>query len=579
MTPAAHPAAAAVTAPAADPAHPSTTRRAAVARRAAIAAAALLALGAAGAAWAQNPPPRPVRPTDQMPLILHVPAAPQPSQHPMPPLTDAQRARLRQAQDLNVSGNPEQALPLLKGLMNEVPHHPLILTQWARAQNMLEDFAAVERTARAERLAQKDSLLLGAELAEALERQGRPRDAAQIAIEAWVASPLEPEWARDVLVRAEDVVPRDVREMLRRANLRYPERLDLARGCARIEWKLGDLRAALKTLATAERSEARPRMRFTFAEELMLQATTRDSTGAIETWLDLAADTRYDASYRTASARRAWDVITARDDEREFAPRLQKALADLPTKSLSAELRLGLARGLREAGRTAEARALLEPEGGREDLPEFAAERALADLRDGPPARALPGLRAAADRSPEQSFRYAEALFYAGQTDSAHTWYEKVTTDPRGPYTGAALERLYLLEESGAKAALPVFGRIAYEEWRGETRRATALTDSLFRALPRGSLWAQAALMLAAQRSAAGDAAGALEPLLAVADSLPDDRLAPVARDHAGDIYVRLKDDSRAAAQYEECLSRYPKSWNAPEVRRKLEALRRDKRF
>jgi len=543
------------------------------------AAAALLALAAASAALAQNPQPRPVRPTDQMPLILHIPATPQPSQHPMPPLADAQRAKLRQAQDLNAAGLPDQALPVLKSLLNEAPHHPLVLTELARTQNTLEDFGAVERMARAERLAQKDSLLLGPELAAALEQLGRPRDAAQIAIEAWVASPLEPDWARDVLTRAEDVVPRDVREMLRRANLRTPERMDLARGCARIEWKLGDLRAALKTLATAERSEARPRMRFTFAEELMLEATTRDSTGAIETWLDLAADTRYDASYRTASARRAWDVITARDDEREFAPRLHKALSDLPARSLSAELRLGIARGLREAGRTAEARSLLEPEGGREDPPEFATERALADLRDGPPARALPGLRAAADRSPEQSFRYAEALFFAGQTDSAHAWYEKVTTDSRGQFTGAALERLYLLEESGARAALPVFGRIAYEEWRGETRRATALTDSLFHTLPRGPVWAQAAIMLAAQRSAAGDAAGALEPLLAVADSLPDDRLAPVARDGAGDIYVRLKDESRAAAQYEECLSRYPKSWNAPEVRRKLEQLRRDRRF
>lgn len=50
-------------------------------------------------------------------------------------------------------------------------------------------------------------------------------------------------------------------------------------------------------------------------------------------------------------------------------------------------------------------------------------------------------------------------------------------------------------------------------------------------------------------------------------------------RDRPGDVCVRLKDDSRAAAQYEECLSRYPKSWNAPEVRRKLEQLRRDRRF
>jgi len=569
-------AAAAVVARPAGAAPPS---RALTAHAARAAVAVALALSAAHAAWGQSPPPRPLRGTEQMPLIVHVSPVPALSQHPVPPLTDAQRARLRQAQDLHSAGLPEQALPLLKSLLAEVPHHPLVLTQLARVQNTLEDFAAVERLGRAERLAQRDSLLLGPELATALEALSRSRDAAQVAIEAWVASPVQPDWVHDVLDRAEDAAPRDVRDMVRRAAARSPERTDLARATAHLEWKLGDLRAALKTLAAAERSEARPRLRFTFGEELLVQSTSRDSTGAIETWLDLAGDTGYDASYRTASARRAWDVIAARNAEHEFAPRLQKALADLPLKSMSDELRLGLARGLREAGRTADARALLAPESGRGDVPEFAAERALSDLRDGPPARALPGLRAAAERSPEQTFRYAEALFFAGEADSAHAWYEKVTADPRGPVTGAALERLYLLEENGSPAALPVFGRIAYEEWRGETRRAAALADSLFRTLPRGPLWAEAALMLSAQRTAAGEAAAALEPLLAVADSLPDDRLAPVARARAGDIYVRLKDDSRAAAQYEECLSRYPKSWNAAEVRRKLEALRRDKRF
>lgn len=549
-------------------------------RRARPAAAALLALLAAGSAWAQVPPARPLRPPDPRPLLVHPAPSPALSQRPAPPLSEAQRQRLQRAGNLAGAGNPEKALEVLKPLLAEVPHHPLVLTEMARAQLALEDFAAVERLGRAERIAQKDSILLGRELAQALERLARPREAAQVAVEAWVVSPLPPRWVEDVLTRAADEDPKGVREVLRRANARFPERADIARAAARLDWKLGDLRAALKTLAAAEQTEARPRLRFTFAEELMVQPSTRDSSAAIETWIDVAADTRYDTAYRTASARRAWEVITARGAESEFAPRLQKALADLPPGAMSAELRLSLARGLRKAGRTGEARALLEPEGGRADSPEFAAERALADLRDGPPARALPGLRAAAERSPEHAYRYAEALFFAGQPDSAHAWFEVVAKDPRGSHTGAALERLYLLEETGARAALPVLGRIAYEEWRGETRRAMALTDSLFRALPRGALWAHAALALSTQRAAAGDAAGALEPLLALADSLPDDRLAPVARERAGDVYlVQLKDDSRAAAQYEECLARYPRAWNAPEVRRKLEMLRRERRF
>jgi TolA-binding protein len=86
--------------------------------------------------------------------------------------------------------------------------------------------------------------------------------------------------------------------------------------------------------------------------------------------------------------------------------------------------------------------------------------------------------------------------------------------------------------------------------------------------------------MLSAQRAAAGDATAALVPLLAVADSLPDDRLAPLARQRLGELYLsKLKDESKAAAQWEECLARYPKAWNAPEVRRKLEQLRRERRF
>src|SRR5207253_1940126 len=79
---------------------------------------------------------------------------------------------------------------------------------------------------------------------------------------------------------------------------------------------------------------------------------------------------------------------------------------------------------------------------------------------------------------------------------------------------------------------------------------------------------------------AAGDARAALEPVLAVADSLPGDRLAPVARQRAGDLYLtKLKDEPSALAQYEECLARYPRAWNSAEVRRRVEMLRRERRF
>jgi hypothetical protein len=552
-------------------------------RRALHAAAALIiGLATAAPARAQNNPPRPgFSASDLRPLLVREPVVASLSQHPVAPLTSAQLDRLRRAQGSSAAGLYERARAELVALLSEAPHHPIVLTELARTELALEDYAAVERLGRAERVAQRDSLLLGHELSLALERLGRARDAAAIAIEEWAAAPVEAEWAADVVDRMAGVDLRGVRDLMRRAALALPERTDLVQPLARLEWRLGDVRAALRALSTAERADPRARFRWTFAEERMKDHTTRDSTAATETLLDLAADARYDPAYRTAAARRAWDVIAARADQRAFAPRMLKALADLPPARWSPDLRVGVARGLRELGRTNEARALLQPDAGARDLrSEFELERSLADLRDGPPERALPALRKAAEDNPALAYRYAEALFYAGQVDSAHAWYQRIADNPEGSAAGAALERLYLIEDGTPREALVTFGRIAYESWRGETRRAGTLTDSLVRVLPRGALWAQAALLLSAQRAGAGDDPGALEPLLAIADSLPGDRLAPVARERAGDLYLaKLKDEAHAAGQWEECLARYPKAWNAAAVRRKLEALRRDRRF
>jgi tetratricopeptide (TPR) repeat protein len=291
----------------------------------------------------------------------------------------------------------------------------------------------------------------------------------------------------------------------------------------------------------------------------------------------MAGDTRFDFSYRVMAARRAWDLHRARGTGRTGGPAVYEALKDLPPARWNADLLVGVARGLREAGMTEQARTLLRAEGLKGvQQAQVALERALTELREGPPQRVLPDLAAIADQSPEAQFRYAEALFFAGQADSAKAVYEAVTRRPDGPYTGAALERIYLIEDAAPKTALPAFGQLAYREWRGEDKAAMGLADSLYRSLPKGALWAQAAMALAAKREAAGDANGALEPLIAVAEQRPDDRLASLARQRAGDIYLfKLKDDAKAEAQYEECLTRYPRAWNAAEVRRRVESIRR----
>ncbi len=513
------------------------------------------------------------------PLIIQAPATDR-SGRVAAALDAAHVVRLHVALRLRDQGLLRASRDSLARLLSEVPHHPLILTELARVELDQSNWTTVRRLAIEERAFQKDSVLLGRELCEAYERLGQPTDAAKIAIEAWAASPLESEWALQTVLRLTPADPRAVREALRRAALAAPVRTDLARGLARLEWRGGDAKAMVRALAGADHAGSRVPQRWTFAEELVRSGVTRDTTGAIEALLDMAADRSLAAGVRASTARRAWDLATFATTPRDLAPRLAAALHDIPTREWDAGLRLDLARHLRESGRTAEARALLSDTGGpAASDPGLELERALADLRDGPPDRALPALRATAERSDEGAFRYAEALFFAGEMDSSAAWYTRVAKDPAGRFTGAALERLYLIEDARPKEAMIGFGRAAYAAWRGDGARATALTDSLYRALPHGAMWAHAAIQLSALREA-GDPRAALAPLLAVADSLPSDRLAPLARQKAGDLYLsRLHDEAHAIEQYEECLARYPRAWNAPEVRRRLDQLRRDRRL
>jgi tetratricopeptide (TPR) repeat protein len=523
------------------------------------------------------------------------------SQHPVRPLTTSQASRLGAARAQRLADRLVPAHDVLAALLVELPHHPAVLTEQARLLLAQRDYAAAERLARAERGEQRDSLLMARELAMALERLGRPRDATGVALEAWLASPLEADWAQATIVRLAPADPRGVRELLHRALATRPTQPGLALVKAQVDWRSGDLHAALETLGHTERPAAgRSPLLWDFAQTCAASGAPRDSGAAVEALVQLAGDARFDAVWRLYAAQRAWTLQSARGARDEAAPALVRALKGVPLSRWPDDFVVEVARGLRLAGRTDEARALVRglrespatqgagAPGGtagaevarRVAVPQLDLEEALNDLRDGPPERALPRLRTLARILPEGAWHYAEALFFAGQSDSALAWYQRIAEDPDGAYSGAALERAFLIEDAGDPPALRAFGRIAYEEWRGDRRLAMAMTDSLARRLPRGPLWAQAALLLASQRDAAGDARAALEPLLAVADSLPDDRLAPLARQRAGDLYLlRLGDERAAQAQYEECLARYPRAWNAPEVRRRVEQLRHERRF
>jgi tetratricopeptide (TPR) repeat protein len=522
-------------------------------------------------------------PESALPFYFTVPS-PSDAQRPprlVPPLAPALAQRLRRAQDLRLAGLPERALDTLKAVQREAPHHPFVVLELARTHMARDDWAATVTLLRAERSLARDSLLGSPELELSCERLARPRDAVQAAVETWAASPPDGQWALLALLR---LLPQDARgttESLRLAASRFPDREDLARGLALLLARQGQPEEAARALAAADRPGWRPSLRLSFADEVMFSGLTADSVAACAALSSLAADTAFAPELRLGAARRALELFTLRGRGGEEAPRLVRALAGIPPAKWGDDLLLAMARSLRESGRGADARTLLSRSGERlRGRPELALERFYAQLREGPPAAVVPGLDSLAKVFPPARFPLAEAQFFAGQLDSALANYRRAALVELSPEAVVALDRTYLLEEHPGDPALRAFGQTAFERWRGEPARALRLADSLWRALPLGSpYYAHAALQLADVRSEARDWAGALVPLAIVADSLPGDRLAPVARQRAGEAWLRLGDERRALQQFEECLARYPRAWNAAEVRRRVEQMRRDRRL
>ena len=545
------------------------------------------------AAPADTPPPpvmTPFQRPPQPPGVMIVPGQgsiqfitpdaldlPPPVQRATESLNVGLLTRLGGARRLRQAGRLTAARDTLLQLLEPAKHHPLVLVELATVQGALNDWAGVERLARAERTAQRDTLLLGRELAMALERLKRPREAAVVVLESWRLRPGDADWAVETLTRLANNDSRGVREAVRHAATDHPERVDLLTAAAGLDWKMGDGPAALKSLVASDSPGITPPLRWRFADALLATGAERDSLGAVDALVSMIGDARYDPSYRMLAARRAMEVHRARGTARLGAPAIYAALKDVPPARWNGELLVDVARGLREAGQTTAARTLLDaPSPQNPGRAGVTLERALDDLHEGPPAGALARLHDIAATSQEARFRFAEALFFSGLADSATAEYKRVTEDTGGPFTGAAFDRLYLIEDTSPKGTLPVLGRLMYLDWRGDARAALDLADSLSRSIPRNPLWARLAIFRAQHLDAAGRPDSALVPLLELATQLPDDRLAPLAREMAGDLYLyKLKREPEALAQYEECLTRYPRAWNSAEVRRRLEALRK----
>jgi len=105
------------------------------------------------------------------------------------PLPPAVQVEVEQARGLADMGRLDAARDALTKALEHAPHHPLVLTELASVEGARGAWKSIEQLARNERAAAHDSLLLGQDLTLALERLGKPRDAAQVVIEAWVASP------------------------------------------------------------------------------------------------------------------------------------------------------------------------------------------------------------------------------------------------------------------------------------------------------------------------------------------------------------------------------------------------------
>ena len=86
---------------------------------------------------------------------------------------------------------------------------------------------------------------------------------------------------------------------------REPGRSDLTRGLARLEWRASNTPAMLAALADADHATGRAAERWGFAEELLRGGVPRDSIAALETLMNVTADSALTAGARLNAAERA----------------------------------------------------------------------------------------------------------------------------------------------------------------------------------------------------------------------------------------------------------------------------------
>ena len=546
-------------------------------------------------------------------------------------LPPADEIALARAMMLVRSSRLELALPMLDDLCRRHPESSRIATAAASAYlragrpndalHLLEvsDKAAKEARAK-DKLAAPAVDPLAAMRAHVLLALGRRKDAIPWMVEA-AANPRGEafalqrqlfEWAETV-----DVGPDVVSAAERRADA-APKDVNRALLAAEIECRAGKTALALACLHGAE-APGTPHGQLARVLAERLQADAQGVALAAPLWLELARGP-YDAGLRADALRRLLQPTTVITADREgkavvtpiSAKDLESAWRSLPVGEERAELGLDLLQTLRARGETQVAErvaAELSRTGSSGQLAgPVDVEAGLLALGQGrldEAGKRLERARAQTvddDARVRAEFAQAEVLFYSGQFDSALASYDRfANAHPLSPLANEALARAFLLEPdpdqaSGQAPGLVslakglyaetrrqwdesiLWARKAEQESRGSDRQASqmprsegAAPESLGLANP---VRAQALLLLSRAQEAHGAPAEARLAALAVADSLPGDRLAPVARKRVGDLDLARGNKESALAQYEEMLARYPRSWLAAEVRRQVTDLR-----
>ena len=430
------------------------------------------------------------------------------------------------------------------------------------------------------------------------------------------------EWAETV-----DVGPA-VRTAAARAADRAPREVERALLAAEIECRAGRTQAAVARLERVESAtgDARRGELVSMVAERLL-GDTQGAALAAPLWLELARgsfapDVRADALRRLIAPTILVDdgygagvAMGAREPFAVPAAELESAWRSLPAGEDRTRVGLELLNALRSRGENALADRVAS-ELSRTQAPASLAgpmdlEAGLLALSQGhldDAGKRLERARAQAtddDARERAEFAGAEVLFYSARSDSAQAAFDAFAiAHPRSRLANDALERSYLLEGDGEEApeqspGLASLAQGLYAEARrqwdesahwahradDEARQGqgpvgaalgAAKDSELTSGGARNPVRAHALLLLSRIEEARNALDAARSAALVVADSLPGDRLAPLARRRVGDLELTRGRKEAALAQYEEMLARYPRSWLAAEVRREVTQLRAD---